>query len=273
MVNLLSKDQLRIMSPEGRIKNSYESLYYRANSGDPEADEILRLEMQTSFKEHDVVLSDKPKPERLRQVMIHAVGESTKELQRAPLTPEQSESITQSFDTVSARARFYETVFSSVESRHRGEPVDFSAEYERMIKDNPTHEMELSEEVMNAMEAEFINRDNEERKRDEIGGRVPRTPLAPTVLNPAALSAPKPGDEIPKVPVHAAKTPRAGLSYVAHVPEAVAPVRTPVYAHAAQDEAMTRDQKRKFDRGGSAMRYTVEDEFGFDEKDDDGPEL
>lgn len=278
MVNLLSKDQLSVMSPEGRVKNGYESLYYRTGSGDPEVDEVLRAEMLQSFKEHDVVLADNPEPEKLRDVMLHAARESTKELQRSPLTPEQEQDIVKSFDKLSGnQPRFYETTFDSFERLHHGEPADFTAQYERDLEANggvPPWEMEMTEESIEAMQAEFMDRDMEEHNRNLRGERVPRTVLAPD-----AVSRPKAVDDI-KAPK---KAPLSGLSYAAHVPGAVAPVKTSAYAHIKQEEAAATEQKNqgKYDREfeahvrgkSGASKFTAGDSYGFDEPEDDGPEL
>lgn len=270
MVNLLSKDQLRGMSPEGRIKNSTESLYYRTNSGDPEVDEILHQQTLISFKEHDVLLSDKPTPERLRAVMVHAAKESTKELQRAHLTPEQTQAIERNFDAMAERPKFYEKTFDGFETRHFGEPVDFSADYERMVRDNggkPPWEMGTTNEMMAAMEADYSD-----RVRDESVSRA--------VLSPDAVSAPKRSDAFVAADAPA-KTPRSGLSYAKAVPDAVVQKKTPAYVHAAQERAAATEQKGKVDkayeqhakRNGNGSKFTAADQFGYDEPENDGPEL
>lgn len=291
MVNLLSKDQLNAISPEGRIKNSTESLYFRTQSGDPEVDEIIRQETLIAFKEHDVVLTDNPKPELLRSVMLHAAKESTKELQRSLLTPEQTQTIERNFDTMAARPKFYEKTFEGFEIRHFGEPVDFTADYERMVRENggkPPWELEMSDEAMRAMESDYVDREIEERDRDELGERVPRALLAPGVTSePKRSDAFVYADLVQKVertpdkPLAQEKTPRSGLSYGKAVPEAVAQKKVPAYVHAAQERAAANEQKGKVDkayeqhakRNGNGSKFTAGDQFGYDEPENDGPEL
>lgn len=284
MVNLLSKDQLSVMSPEGRVKNSRDSLFYRVNSGDPEVDEILRQETLIAFKEHDVLLADKPSPETLRAIMLHAAKESTKELQRSHLTPEQMQTIERNFDAMADRPNFYKKTFEAFETRHFGEPVDFTADYERMVRDNggkPPWELEMSEEALRSMEDDYMVRDVEEFERSKLGERVPRAVLAPNVV-----SAPKRSDAFVIADKAAAsarteKAPRSGLSYSKAVPEAVAPKKKPEYVHAAQERAAANEQKGNVDkdyeqhakRNGSGSKFTAGDQFGYDEPVDDGPEL
>lgn len=283
MVNLLSKEQLRGMSPEGRIKNSTESLFFRVSSGDPEVDEILRQETLLAFKEHDVLLADKPSPDQLRNVMLHAVKESTKELQRAHLTPEQTQTIERNFDAMADRPNFYKKTFDAFETRHFGEPVDFTADFERMVRDNggkPPWELEMTEEALASMQDDWSSREQEERARDERGEPVPRA-----VLSPDTGSAPKRSDAfvaadastISKQP----KTARSGLSYAKAVPEAVVQKKKPEYVHAAQERAAANEQKGNVDkvyeqhakRNGNSSKFTAADQFGYDEPEDDGPEL
>lgn len=273
MVNLLSKDQLAGMSPEGRIRNSYESLYYRTPSGDPESDDVLRRQLQSSFKTHDVLLADKPDTQRLRQIMVHAVEASTSDLQGAPLTQEQTQKIAVEFDHVStSRNRFYETTFDSFEKRHHGEPVDFSADFERMLQENggkPVWETEMTEEALASMESDWLS----QQPRDETDASY-----SDAVLSPMARSTPKRSDAFNR---DQAPHTRSGLSYEAVVPEAVVSRKKPAYVHAAEERAAAREQKAKVDvpyeqyaqSKGNGAKFSAADQFGYDEPEDDGPEL
>lgn len=122
------------MSAEIRVKNSYESLYYCSDSNDPEADEILREQIQKAFADHDVLLSDRPSQEQLREIMLDAYKHSLKELDGLEPTESQIRAFTQDFYRFTKdRENFYDVTFRMYEAKYQGDSVDLMAEYERTV--------------------------------------------------------------------------------------------------------------------------------------------
>lgn len=125
------------MSSEIRVKNSYESLYYCSDSNDSEADAILREKIQKAFADHDVLLSDRPSQEKLREVMLDAYKESIKELGGSDPSEPQIKAFTQDFDRFTKdRDNFYDVTFRMYEANYQGDSVDLAAEYERTVRDH-----------------------------------------------------------------------------------------------------------------------------------------
>lgn len=249
MVNMLRKDQVERLSPESRIKNSYESLYYRAGSGDPETDEIVKGAIQQSFRRHGVTLTDQPDDAVLRSVMLDAFKESTKELGGEPLSASREQSLARDFDHFTRNhTSFYTVSFESFENRYEGEPVDFFADYDRMIQDN---------DGVDPFIVEPTNADLEAMHRDRLQ----------KFSREGEMKA-------------------AGLSYTGHAPGVQTQARRS-YQQIRQEEAAAQEMKgQKYDerydryargRGDTHMKMTAGDEYGFDERDydleDDGPEL
>lgn len=124
------------MSSDIRVKNSYESLYYCSNSNDPETDEVLREQIQKAFVMYDVLLSDRPSRETLREVMLEAYTESKKVLDRLQLTELEIKAFTRDFDCFTKEHQdFYNVTFKMFESKYQGDSVDLAAEYERSVRD------------------------------------------------------------------------------------------------------------------------------------------
>lgn len=249
MVKMLRKDQIVKLPPESRIKNSYESLYYRTNSGDPETDKIVREEIQQAFRRQGIILADNPDDTMLRDIMLDAYKKSTQELGgKDGLSSNWENNLTRDFDTFTrSHPSFYTTTFESYERRYDGEPVDFSADYERMVQENDgvnPYMVEPTEADLDAMQRESLkrfSRDGEMRA--------------------------------------------AGLSYTGHAPEVKTHTRRS-YQQIKQEEMMAQDIKgNKYDkqydsyirsRGRTYQKTTAGDDYGFDERDeleDDGPEL
>lgn len=245
MVKMMRKDQIERLQPESRIKNSYESLYYRADSGDPESDEIVREEIQRSFQRHGVVLTDKPDQARLRHIMLDAYKTSTEELGGQKLSSDWETNLTRDFDTFTKRhPSFYTSTFESYESRYAGEPVDLSASYDRMIHEDGGVDQRLSkptEAELASMRQQSLKRYAREREMNV-----------------------------------------AGLSYTGHAAGVkTAPRRS--FQQTKQEESAAQDVKgnrydKQYDlyargRGNSYQKTTAGDDYGFDEPEDDGPEL
>ncbi|MGX1195842.1 hypothetical protein [Metabacillus sp. SLBN-84] len=249
MVKMMRKDQVAKLSPESRIKNSYESLYYRAGSGDPESDEIVKGEIQQSFRRHGVILHDKPSERELRDIMLDAYKKSTQELGGENLSPEWEANLTREFDTFTRNhSTFYSTTFDAYERKYKGEPVDFAADVDRMIQENngvdPFHN-EPSEADIEAMHREKLQQ----------------------FTRSGEMKA-------------------AGLSYAGHAPGVRTQAKRS-YQQVKLEEAAARDVKgtqydKQYDRyarerGHTYQKTTAGDDYGFDERDyeleDDGPEL
>lgn len=123
------------MSPEIRVKNSYESLYYYVDSNDPEVDEILREQIQKAFFNHDVLLSDRPSQELLREVMLDAYTEIMKELGGSEPTKLKMKAFTHEFDCFTKdHIDFYEGTFKRYEAKYQGDTADLVADYERTFQ-------------------------------------------------------------------------------------------------------------------------------------------
>lgn len=249
MANMLRKDQVERLSPESRIKNSYESLYYRAGSGDPESDEIVKGAIQQSFRRHGVTLSDQPDDAVLRNVMLDAFKESTKELGGETLSASRDQSLTRDFDRFTRNhTSFYSVSFESFETRYEGEPVDFFADFDRLVQEN---------DGVNPFVVEPTEADLEAMQRDRL-----------------------------KKFSREGEMRAAGLSYTGYAPGVETQPRRS-YQQVRQEEAAAQEMKghnydKRYDhyargRRDTFQKMTAGDEYGFDERDydleDDGPEL
>ncbi|MCR6108559.1 hypothetical protein HXA32_20020, partial [Salipaludibacillus agaradhaerens] len=230
---------------ESRIKNSYESLYYRVGSGDLESDAIVRDAIQHTFRRRGVVLTDDPDSTTLRDVMLDAYKQSTKTLGGETLSPDWEKNLVRNFDTFTHNhPSFYTKTFDAFEERYEGEPVDFFADYERMVQDNdgvtPFH-VEPTEAELEAMQRDHIKQFSREGEMKA-----------------------------------------AGLSYTGHAPGVKTHTRRS-YQQVKQEETAIQEIKgHKYDkfydtyarsRGESYQKTTAGDGYGFDEPEDDGPEL
>lgn len=163
------------MSPEIRVKNSYESLYYCSESNDPEADEILREQIQKSFTDHDVLLSDRPSQEKLRKVMLEAYKESMKELGGSEPTEPQIKAFMQDFYRFTKdRDNFYDVTFRMYEAKYQGDSVDLAAEYERTVRDHV------------GMSSMVLGQSNEKSEFVEAGSRMSYMGHVPQASVPVA---------------------------------------------------------------------------------------
>lgn len=249
MVKMMRKDQIERLSPESRIKNSYESLYYRAGSGDPETDEIVKGAIQQAFRQHGVTLGDQPKDAVLRTIMLDAYKQSTKELGGETLSPKREQNLMRDFDQFTRNhPSFYKSSFESFENRYAGEPVDFFADYDRMVQDNDGVDplvIEPSGADLDAMQRDRLKKFSREGEMKA-----------------------------------------AGLSYSGYAPGVRTQTRRS-YKQIKQEEAVAQEMKgTKYDarydyyargRGDTYQKTTAGDDYGFDERDydleDDGPEL
>lgn len=251
MVKMMRKDQIERLSPESRIKNSYESLYYRASSGDPESDDIVKGEIQQSFRRYGVTLNDRPDDALLRSVMLDAYKKSTKELggDLSKLSSDWEHNLERDFDRFTTNhPSFYTSTFDSYENRYEGEPVDFFADYDRLIEESggvDPFAVEPTEDDLEAMRRDQLkqfSRDGEMRA--------------------------------------------AGLSYTGHAPGVTTQARR-TYQQTRQEEAAAQEIKGRMydkqydgyarDRSDTYQKTTAGDDYGFDERDydleDDGPEF
>lgn len=246
MVKMMRKDQIEKLSAEGRVRNSYEAMYYRTDSGDPEVDEIVRSEIQHSFRRHGITLSDQPNNETLRNIMLDAYKKSAQELGGSTITSERSSNLTRDFDAFTKNhPDFYKTSFDAYEDKYNGETVDFFADYDRVIQESNGTGLawEPTEADLNAMERDRLTQFSRE----------------------AVMKKP------------------TGLSYVGHAPGVQTQSRRS-YRQIKMEEAAAQEMKgNKYDveydryarsRGDSYQKTTAGDDYGFDERDyDDGPEF
>lgn len=232
MAHMMNPGQLRRATPVARVVNSYESLYFRAVSGDASADEIVRREMMRAFKEEDIVLDDKPSSEELNRVLVKAYAAAVEEIQGAPVTEAQRDELEGSLDTFEAtHARFHETTFKSFEQVSDGMTVDFDAEVARFERETgDPRDVEMDEERLDEMEA-----------------------------------------------THRASS---GLSY--SEAGATLEVARATFTSRKEAERLERENREVRDaaydeyarnRKDTASRHTAGDDFGFDEREDDGPSL
>lgn len=248
-MSMMKPEYVMKLSPESRVKNSYEALYYRVESGDPKMDEIERQEIQRAFRENDVVLADNPKEDVLKGIMVQAFQRSAKALQQKDLSPLQMKMIEQEFDQFTKNHPDpYGTLFDSYEQRYDGETVDFSADYERYIRESESGAFFSPEEDFGKPEPEETHdrHKNESQKGTNSMNRS------------------------------------SGLSYAARVPEAAQTTKRS-YQQIRQEEAAAAEMKgthydEKYDqykrnRNDTHSKFTAGDDYGFDELEDDGPEL
>lgn len=156
MVNMMNPGQLERATPVARVVNSYESLYFRAVSGDPSTDEILYREMMRAFEEEDITLDDKPTPEELNRVLVKAYSSAVEEIQGAPATDAQKEELAEGLTSFEAtHTKFYETSFKSFEQVNNGMTVDFGADLARFSREGDPRDVEMDEERLDEMEATY----------------------------------------------------------------------------------------------------------------------
>ncbi|MCL6663425.1 hypothetical protein [Paenibacillus amylolyticus] len=127
---------IMIMSSKSRVKNSYESLYYCADSKDPETDDIVREQIQKSFADYDVLLSDRPSHEKLLEIMLDAYKASMKQLAGLEPTELETKTFIRDFDRFTKdHEHFYDVTYEMYEVKYQGDTVDLSAEFERSVRD------------------------------------------------------------------------------------------------------------------------------------------
>lgn len=132
MLDTTRIDQIKQLSPESRIQNSYEAMYYNVSSGDPDADEIVRNEIQQTFKQYNIILADNPDKETLRRILLDSYQSSIDALGGEDVNAVKSKQFEREFDTfVANHSKFYDITFQSYERKYDGESVDFTAEYNR----------------------------------------------------------------------------------------------------------------------------------------------
>lgn len=241
MVSMVNEEQLKRMTPEQRVRNGYESLYFGAPSGDPEGDDMLREALLDSFAKHDVTFDDGHDDATLRRVFIAAYADATTSLQGFPVTPDQQESLTRSFIRFEmSNGRFIENTAKAFENRYDGETLDLKTIVNRFDKDLANEELP----DLDAMEADAF-----ENRHD--------------------------GETVEK----------AGLSYGAKASTQPTAVKRTYAQRAAESEAVA-ELKREHDvddaydaysrnhpSEAAGRAFTAGDGYGFDERDDDGPEL
>lgn len=135
MLDTTRIDQIKQLSPESRIQNSYEAMYYNVSSGDPDADEIVRNEIQQTFKQYNIILADNPDKETLRSIMLDSYLSSIEALGGGEIDANKSKQFVREFDTfVANHSKFYDITFESYERKYVGESVDFTSEYTRTVR-------------------------------------------------------------------------------------------------------------------------------------------
>ncbi|MGC6586642.1 hypothetical protein ACPV3A_16945 [Paenibacillus sp. Dod16] len=184
------------MSPEIRVKNSYESLYYYVDSNDPEADEILREQIQKAFVDHDLVLSDRPSQKELQEVMLDAYKESMKQLGGTEPTELEIQAFTREFNRFTKEHQdFYDVSFRMFEEKYQGDSVDLAAEYERTVRGH------------DGISSFVAGQPNEESEIVEVGskmsylGHVPHAsvPIARYHYEPAASTLTRSHEDEPEL--------------------------------------------------------------------------
>lgn len=259
-MSLMKADQLKHLSLEGRIKNSYEALYYNVESGDKEMDEVVRRNAKHSFRSYDVTLADKPDQKTLRTIMLEAYQTSAREFGEKTHTKINEARLEKEFDDFTKdHDQFYKQSFNHYEEKYAGEPIDFEADDVRMDRKleeagRPYHEPEIDDNAL------------------EMMARVAGATVASPLSGVSGLNAVVSGKR------------GSGVFYSAHAPN-VAPTHTAkrTYQQVKQEEAAAEELKgnrvdQAYDkyargRGDTNQKTTAGDAYGFDEPEDDGPEL
>lgn len=235
MVGMVNAEQLKRLSPEKRVANSYESTFFGAVSGDPETDRLLFTELQTAYAEKDLTFDDNPTVEQLQDVHTLAYAVVVGQLQGAVPTEAQIDTLLSDFKRFEqTQPKFYDKSYETYKHRHNGDTLDSTAIMNRL---HP----EMSEGSYNAEEPDL-----------DAQARDAGMEMASTVL------------------------PRASVSYG----QAVAPVaqHVPTYTEREHHDELKRTHDSDYDayaqeRQDNQSHFTAGDEFGFDERDDDGPEF
>lgn len=241
MVSMVNEEQLKRMTPEQRVRNGYESLYFGASSGDPEGDDMLREALLDAFAKHDVAFDDEYDDATMRRVFVSAYADATTSLQGFEATPEQRESLTRSFTRFDMmNGHFVERTAKHFENRHDGETLDLKTIVNRYNKDIENGEMPDIDAMFAEVEAETV------------------ASVAPT----AGLSYGA------KATVQPAAVKRTYVERLADS-EAITELKE---AHGSRDTAY--DAYSKAHANEAAHRaFTAGDDYGFDEREDEGPEL
>lgn len=232
MVGMVNEEQLKRMTPEQRVVNGYESLYFGSQSGDEQTNEVLRESMLRSFQRNDLALDDEPDDERMRKVFVEAYVDATASLQGEPATDEQRAYVTRSFARFEMTQRaFYERTAKAFENRHDGETLDLFTVIDRMERETPSNQEEPDLDAMAKDAGAF-----------SYGAK-------------ADVALPQ----------------RQSYAEQVAASEAVAELDV-------EDVKQTRDAdydaySLSHEREAKHRRFSAGDDYGFDEREDDGPEL
>ena len=228
MVSMVNEEQLKRMTPEQRVVNGYESLYFGADSGDPEMNTILRESMLRSFQRNDLALDDEQDEAQLRKTFIEAYVDATETVQGAPATDDQRAHVTRSFARFEMTQRaFYDRTAKAFENRHDGETLDLFTVLDRLDRETPSNQEEPDLDAM-ARDAEAFS----------YGAKAATaTPVRQSYAEQAASSE--------------------------DVADDVKQTRDAEYDEYSRTHA---DESKH-------RRFSAGDDYGFDEREDDGPEL
>lgn len=235
MVSMVNEERLKQMTPEQRVANGYESLYFGAESGDPEMNQILQATTQRAFAENDIALDESPDDEKLRRTFVKAYVDAAATLQGEPATDAQKAYLTRSFARFEmTHGQFYDRTAKAFENRHDGETLDLHTFIER----------ERASEAHNAEEPDIDAMEREAAAGLSYGAKAETA-----------------------VPVRQTYAEQVAASEVAREQEDI------VAAQKGDHDTEYDAYSRGHDGEAKHRRYTAGDDFGFDEREDDGPDL
>lgn len=235
MVNMVNAEQLSRLSPVQRVQNSYESLYFGTPSGDRVTDGVVRKELSSSFLRNDVVFEDPDvTPDAIRHAYLDAYVTSVGVLQGTPVTDEQR------IDMQYRYERFEKEQHNVQSKTYDG----YRAKYEETLD---------FDAYMAAVMPELMETEYNAEEPDLDAQALDMGPVAPQ----AAIS----------------------YGHAVSTPTPVVPLTYEAHRNATRDlDEMKGDHDTDYDaykrgREDNASDFTAGDGYGFDEREDDGPEL
>lgn len=133
MVDLMKSSYVSHLSPEGRVVNGYEALFYRIRSGDAEMDRLLCEQLPLAFRKHNAVLDDGLTATQYKPIFMTAFESSAQAVQDEVLSPQQIQFMMDKLESMTAnQPLFYDRVIESVEQLNNQE-IDFDSRQDRDI--------------------------------------------------------------------------------------------------------------------------------------------
>lgn len=289
------------LSKEERIKNSYESIYHKVESNDPEMDKILKDAMQNQFLTYDLVLADlldfdkdiEVDDEQFRQMLVGACFEACDEIDGVDMTHKQMKIIEEDFNNFTQyNPSVYETIFDNFEEIYEGETIDFHADYVRAYGSVGSNMAKvITEDLDDMYEAfKFDSKEARDVVRDSYGddsvNDLSDTLKFNTLRNINKVSSidiretmdESIEDNLKYIGSEPTASDKMKLSYKHNVPEATVRRERRLYSQVKEEDKIASELKGSdFDKSyddyikgtDTHQKFTAGDSYGFDEPEDE----